>query len=690
MSASIPPVWHGRLAGGLDPRARALNDSLAVDQRLWPEELLLSRAYARSLAECGVLDGAGVAALLAAVDQLEVDLTFGRVRLEGEDVHAAIETELRRRCGDPARRLHTGRSRNDQVSTLMRLRVMRLADEAVAGLHAIERALVLQARAAGTIAVAAYTHLQPAQPVLLAHWWLAHLAAFERDEARFESAREAADQMPLGAGAVAGTPLDYDRLTLASRLGFSRVADNSLDAVGDRDFALEYLNAAAVLAVHLSRLAEDLVLWCSPAFGWFRAPDGFSTGSSLLPQKRNPDLFELTRGKSARLITNASRLAVTLKGLPSAYQKDLQEDKEALFDSADTLALLFAALPPAIEALKPEPARMAATLTPDLLAVELADALVEAGVPFRDAHAAVGRLWAAAEAAGAVPADLPEPDRLALSPHFTAERLGALSVENALRRRDHSPGAGPASVAAQLARAEERLGLGAGNGKAKTATTKTAPAKIAPAKSGAGAAGSQAAAPEPGAIESFDGGIVLRRASLDDVPGIARIMADFVAQGVLLPRPVSELYQCIREFHVAERAGEVVACAALRLLWDDLGEVRSLAVRPDHHGSGLGARLVQRVLDDARTLDLPRVIALTREVGFFERCGFGIVSRDTLPRKVWTDCVRCPGRHACDEVAVVLDLKPGATAAAAAAAASWVLPIPPPLQIEPALPVIHS
>ena len=690
MSASIPPVWHGRLAGGLDPRARALNDSLAVDQRLWPEELLLSRAYARSLAECGVLDGAGVAALLAAVDQLEVDLTFGRVRLEGEDVHAAIETELQRRCGDPARRLHTGRSRNDQVSTLMRLRVMRLADEAVAGLHAIERALVLQARAAGTIAVAAYTHLQPAQPVLLAHWWLAHLAAFERDEARFESAREAADQMPLGAGAVAGTPLDYDRLTLASRLGFSRVADNSLDAVGDRDFALEYLNAAAVLAVHLSRLAEDLVLWCSPAFGWFRAPDGFSTGSSLLPQKRNPDLFELTRGKSARLITNASRLAVTLKGLPSAYQKDLQEDKEALFDSADTLALLFAALPPAIEALKPEPARMAAPLTPDLLAVELADALVEAGVPFRDAHAAVGRLWAAAEAAGAVPADLPEPDRLALSPHFTAERLGALSVENALRRRDHSPGAGPASVAAQLARAEERLGLGAGNGKAKTATTKTAPAKIAPAKSGAGAAGSQAAAPEPGAIESFDGGIVLRRASLDDVPGIARIMADFVAQGVLLPRPVSELYQCIREFHVAERAGEVVACAALRLLWDDLGEVRSLAVRPDHHGSGLGARLVQRVLDDARTLDLPRVIALTREVGFFERCGFGIVSRDTLPRKVWTDCVRCPRRHACDEVAVVLDLKPGATAAAAAAAASWVLPIPPPLQIEPALPVIHS
>ena len=679
MSADTPAVWQGRLKAGLDPRARALNDSLAVDQRLWPEELQLTRAYAASLAECGVLAPDELAALFAGCDSLEADLTLARVRLEGEDVHSAIEAELTRRCGDPARRLHTGRSRNDQVSTLLRLRVMRLCEESVGGLRALESALALQARTSGATAVAAYTHLQPAQPVLLAHWWLAHLAAFERDEARFEAAREAADQMPLGAGAVAGTPLRYDRLDLAARLGFSRVAGNSLDAVGDRDFALEYLNAAAVFAVHLSRLAEDLVLWCSPGFGWFRAPDGFSTGSSLLPQKRNPDLFELARGKSARLITNAGRLAVLLKGLPSAYQKDLQEDKEAVFDTADTLALLLAALPPAIEALTPEPERMRASLSPDLLAVELADALVEAGVPFRDAHAAVGRLWAAAEAAGVAPAELPEPERLALSPHFTAERLAALSVESALARRDHPPGGGATSVAAQLERAEERLGLVAGHdGETKAADTKRV--NLNPV---------QAEAPTD--IEHIENGIALRRATLEDVPGIARIMAEFVAQGVLLPRPVGELYQCIREFHVAVRGMDVVACAALRLLWDDLGEVRSLAVRPDHHGLGLGARLVERVLADARALDLPRIIALTREVGFFERCGFRIVSRDTLPRKVWTDCVRCPRRHACDEVAVVLDLKPGATAAAAAAAPSWVLPIPPPLQPEhAALPVIHS
>ncbi len=718
MSADTPAVWQGRLETPLDPRARALNDSLAVDGRLWPEELQLSRAYAASLAECGVLSAGDLEALLAACETLDADLALGRSKLEGEDVHSAVEAELTRRCGEPARRLHTGRSRNDQVSTLLRLRVMRLCEEGVGGLHALERALALQARASGDIAVAAYTHLQPAQPVLLAQWWLAHLAAFERDEARFEAAREAADQMPLGAGAVAGTPLRYDRLGLASRLGFSRVAGNSLDAVGDRDFALEYLNAAALFAIHLSRLAEDLVLWCSPGFGWFKAPDGFSTGSSLLPQKRNPDLFELARGKSARLIANAQRLAVLLKGLPSAYQKDLQEDKEAVFDTADTLALLFTAIPPAIEALVPEAARMRATLTSDLLAVELADALVETGVPFRDAHAAVGRLWAAAEARGVAPEALPEPDRLALSPHFTSDRLAALTVESALTRRNHPPGTGPQSVEAQLEAAEERLGLVKGDGESaqgpagrepigETGGTRAARdwrSASRPSDSGAGTAeqsGSRRAAPAPQdpEAERLENGIELRRANLDDVQGIASIMAEYVAQGVLLPRPVGELYQCIREFHVAVRNGDhvagrgadVVACAALRLLWDDLGEVRSLAVRPDHHGLGLGARLVERVLADARALDLPRVIALTREVGFFERCGFGVVSRDTLPRKVWTDCVRCPRRHACDEVAVVLDLKPGATAAAAAAAPSWVLPIPPPVESESAvLPVIHS
>ena len=675
-------VWQGRLSAGLDPRAQRLNDSLPVDGRLVIEELALSRAYAATLAECGVMSEAERDALVAACDGLEAALGTGQAKLVGEDVHSAVEAALGERCGEPARRLHTGRSRNDQVATLLRMHVMRLCESAIESVRELERALVGQARDAGELACAAYTHMQPAQPIRLAHWWLAHVEALARDEERFAEAREAADRLPLGAGAVAGTPLRYDRASLATRLGFSRVALNSLDAVGDRDFAVQYLNAAALLGVHLSRLSEDLVLFCSPAFGWFSAPDGFSTGSSLLPQKRNPDLFELARGKSARLLANAQQLATLLKGLPSSYQMDLQEDKEAVFDTADTLEVLLAALPPAIDALKPNRDRIAASLTSDLLAVELADALVAEGVPFRDGHRAVGALWAAAEVAGCEVSALPLPQRLALSPHFTNARLAALSVEAAIARRTHAPGAG--STEHQLAIAEGRLGLGPGDDADLPAPEDVvAPGavratRVTTERNGETAAGGR----EADTSRSVGENLVLRRARVADVTGIAGVMAPYVIEGTLLPRPVSELYQCVREFHVVERVAtgnapaSIVACAALRLLWRDLGEVRSLAVRPDAHGKGLGAALVEAVVNDARALGLPRIIALTREVGFFQRSGFGAEQREAIPRKVWTDCVRCPKRHACDEVAMTLDLVPGASEAAARQARSYVLPMP--------------
>ncbi|MEO5987297.1 MAG: argininosuccinate lyase [Candidatus Eisenbacteria bacterium] len=672
-------VWAGRLKAGLDPRAQKLNDSLPVDARLWPEEITLSRGWSTTLAECGVLSATEHDALLNACDSLEADLASGAAKLVGEDVHSAVEAALEHRCGDPARRLHTGRSRNDQVATLFRMHVMRLAEEAIEGVRDLERALVHQAQRSGDLAGAAYTHLQPAQPVLFAHWWLAHVAALERDEERFAAAREAADRMPLGSGAIAGTPLVHDRYALATRLGFSRLAANSIDATCDRDFALEYLQAAAMLGLHLSRLAEDLVLGCSAAFGWFRAPDGFSTGSSLLPQKRNPDVFELTRGKSARLLANAQHLAVLLKGLPSGYQKDLQEDKEAVFDTGDTLSTLLAALAPAVAALEPERDRIAATLTPDLLAVELADALVEQGVPFRDAHRVVGQLWAVAEQAGVAPSALPEAERLALHASFTDTQLGALTVQASLARRSHAPGAGARSVAEQLAHAQARLGLGPGD------LLVGAEANDAPA-----ATPSVATSPSTreGTLKVLEGGIVVRRARLADVPGIAGVMASYVADGVLLPRPVSELFQCVREFFVAEHDGEIVASAALRVLWRDMGEVRSLAVRQDHHGRGLGAALVEAVIGDARALGVPRLIALTREVPFFERCGFTVEQREALPRKVWTDCVRCPKRHACDEIAVVLDLVPNVPESALQRTRAYTLSMPTAVPTEPLLPIL--
>jgi argininosuccinate lyase/amino-acid N-acetyltransferase len=426
------------------------------------------------------------------------------------------------------------------------------------------------------------------------------------------------------------------------------------------------------------------VLACSPGFGWFAAPDGFSTGSSLLPQKRNPDLFELARGKSARLLANAQRLSILLKGLPSAYQKDLQEDKEVVFDTADQLEMLLEALPPAIAALVPNREKLAASLTPDLLAVELADALVAEGVAFRDAHRVVGQLWAAAEHSKMLPAELPLETRLAIHPLFDDAHVGTLSFEAALARRSHAPGAGAGSVAEQLAHAESRLGLGPGE-----ALVEQRLAATAELPSAARARAAHTAVDAEGGVRRDDG-IVVRRARIDDVAGIAAVMARYVEQDVLLPRPVSELFQCIREFHVADAGGEIVACAALRLLWSDLGEVRSLAVRPDAHGKGLGQSLVEQVVADAKSLGLPRVIALTREVEFFERCGFTIEQREALPRKVWTDCVKCPRRHACDEVAVVLDLVPGGGVdASRGARPSYTLPIPHEAS-EPALPVLKS
>ncbi|MDZ4806356.1 MAG: argininosuccinate lyase [Candidatus Eisenbacteria bacterium] len=656
MATTDHRLWAGRL-GGLDPRAQALNESLPIDRVLWPEELALARAYADSLVEAGILSSSECAALNRAVLDIQADLESGRQTLVGEDIHSAIEAELVRRAGDAGLKIHTGRSRNDQVVTLVRLRVLRLCDDTVAGLQELARALLHQAVLAGNLNAAAQTHLQPAQPVRLAHLWLAHVEAFLRDEDRFRAARESADRMPLGAGAVAGTPLVYDRGALSRRLGFTRAADNSVDAVGDRDFALDYLGAASTLAVHLSRMAEDLVLWCSPGFGWYAPPDGFSTGSSLLPQKRNPDLFELARGKSGRLIANASRLAIVLKGLPSSYQKDLQEDKEAIFDTAATLEALLGVLPAAIEALAPRPDRIREGLGDDLLAVELADLLVGRGLPFREAHSAVGRLWLAAEAARVAPSQLPSAERLSISPHFNDATLATLDHEAAVVRRNATPGGGPESVARQLARHAERLGV------TPVQMTASAPAET-----------DTPSAQSPPALAA---NIRLRRALPTDVPAISRLMSGHIADGTLLPRPVGELYQSVREFHVAERNGEVVGCCALRVLWDDLGEVRSLAIRSDAQGLGLGRMLVAEVVEDARPIGLERVIALTREVAFFERCGFRIVTRESLPRKVWTDCIHCPRRHACDETAVVLDLVPGATARADAAPQHWELPIPP-------------
>ena len=535
---------------------------------------------------------------------------------------------------------------------------MRQCDETVEWLRALARALLAQARGAADVAVAAHTHLQPAQPVRLAHLWLAHVT---RSSAT-KSASKRREKPPTACRSAPARWPERRCATTALRSRAPRVlaiALNTLDAVGDRDFAVQYLNAAALLGVHLSRLSEDLVLFCSPAFGWFRAPDGFSTGSSLLPQKRNPDLFELARGKSARLIANAQQLATLLKGLPSSYQKDLQEDKAAVFDTADTLDALLDAIPPAIDALKPNRTRIARQLTQRPAGRRTRRCARRA----RTCRSAMRTArWARC---GQPPRALAARWRHCRSRsashcrrYFTDARLAALSVEAAIARRTHAPGAG--STEHQLAIAEGRLGLGPGDDADMPAPEDVVAkgAVRAPRATSERAGEAAAAGREADTNRVVGEGLILRRARVADVTGIAGVMAPYVVEGTLLPRPVSELYQCVREFHVVERVASgdapatIVACAALRLLWKDLGEVRSLAVRPDAHGKGLGAALVEAVVADARALGLPRIIALTREVGFFQRSGFGAEQREAIPRKVWTDCVRCPeaacvrrGRH---------------------------------------------
>jgi argininosuccinate lyase len=395
------PVWQARVSAPLDPRARALNDSLAVDQRLWPEELALTRAYTPALAECGVLSAEDAVALLGACDALEADLRSGATTLAGEDVHLGGRGGATRRCGDPARRLHTAQPQRSGRDAAQAARDAAVR-ERVRALQELERALLVQARNARDLAVAAYTRTRPAQPVLLAHWWLAHIEASERDEERFSAVRGSADRPPLGAGTIAGTPLDYTCVALATASA-SAGSPRTVSTRSATRFRAQEPAGGNDSAFISSRLGEDLVLWCSPGFGWFGAPTASRPLESRCRRSATPTCSNWRAARGARLIANASQLATLLKGLPSAYQKDLQEDKESVFDSADTLALLLDALPPAIEALEPREDRMRASLTPDLLAVELADALVAEGVPFRDAHAAVGRLWAAAETRGVTP-----------------------------------------------------------------------------------------------------------------------------------------------------------------------------------------------------------------------------------------------------------------------------------------------
>ena len=448
-------LWHGRFEGGPAEALQALNDSLPFDRRMFREDIAGSRAHVRMLSRVGLMSEVDSEAVLAALDAVEAEMADGSFAFAAgdEDIHTAVERRVTELAGDAGARLHTGRSRNDQVATDLRLWTLRELGDLARLITTFQGTLAARADEAADAYLPGYTHLQRAQPVLLAHHLLAHGWALARDVDRLLDARDRADVSPLGAGALAGSSLPLDPDSVAADLGFAARFENSMDAVGDRDFVAESLFALALLGVHLSRIGEELVLWSSEEFGFVDLDDAFSTGSSMLPQKKNPDVAELARGKAGRLIGHLTGLLATLKGLPMAYNKDLQEDKEPLFDAFDTVRLTLAALDGMVSTLAFRTDRMAAAAdNPYAAAIDLAEYLVAAGTPFREAHAVVGALVRAALAGEGSLVDLVSADE-----RLGPEAAALLAPGAPVRRRTTPGGAGPGPVAVQRGRFVNRL-----------------------------------------------------------------------------------------------------------------------------------------------------------------------------------------------------------------------------------------
>jgi argininosuccinate lyase len=440
------------------PEMVPLNLSLGVDGRLWAEDVRGSVAWARGLAKAGVLTAAERDAIVDGLGRVSARIGAEGLRTaREEDIHSVVERMLGEEAGPVAGKLHTGRSRNDQSSTGVRLFGMVASDRILVELLGLMRALYALAERGVDDVMPGYTHLQQAQPIRAAQWALSHLFAFLRDAERLRAARAAASVLPLGSGAIAGCPFPIDRESLRQELGFDRLSENSLDAVSDRDWICDLTYAGAMIGVHLSRLGEDLVLFSSKEFGFVRLSDGYSTGSSLMPQKRNPDVAELARGKSARLIGNLTGILTLLKGLPTGYNRDLQEDKDALFDTVDTLLLTLPAVAGALGTATLDAARMRADMDAQLVATDLADYLVRKGVPFRTSHEVVGRLVRRAESRGVPLSALELADLRAEHDAFEADVRGVFDWEASTDARDVPGGTSARAVREQLSSALDRI-----------------------------------------------------------------------------------------------------------------------------------------------------------------------------------------------------------------------------------------
>ena len=452
--SSAPKLWAGRFSQETDALVHQFNASLSFDRRLWPYDIQGSIAHVKMLGDCGIIPPSDARMIAEGLKTLAKDLETGQAELpaDAEDVHMAVETLLTQRLGPVAGKLHTARSRNDQVATDIRLYAKDAIIAIQGRLHALQDTLAVRAAEHLDTLLPGMTHLQHAQPVRLAHHLLAYFWMLARDDERLSDSFKRTDRLPLGAGALAGTTFPINRQQVADELGFAGVIANSLDAVSDRDFAIEIVSALSIVMMHLSRLSEELILWNSPAFGWVEMGDNVTTGSSIMPQKKNPDVAELTRGKAGRVFGDLVNLLTLMKGLPLAYNKDMQEDKEPLFDACDTADICLAAMNTLLQNTSFRTDRMAAALRGDFsTATDLADYLVRQGLPFRQAHEVVGKLVAQCLAAGHGLEDLTHADLAAASDLFAGADADALTnPRGSADAREAVGGTGRASVEWQL------------------------------------------------------------------------------------------------------------------------------------------------------------------------------------------------------------------------------------------------
>ncbi|MBQ4849382.1 argininosuccinate lyase [Pseudoalteromonas sp. MMG012] len=601
-------LWGGRFSSGPDAAFKQFNDSLPFDYQMAEQDIIGSIAWAGALQQVDVLTGNEHQELVNALQQLqsEVEENPTAVATSGfEDIHSYVEAKLIGKVGDLAKKLHTGRSRNDQVATDFRLWSRQSAEQILTAIGSLKAAFIAVAeRELGTI-LPGYTHLQRAQPVLFSHWCMAYVEMLERDESRLNDAIARLNVCPLGCGALAGTAYPIDRQALASTLGFTEASRNSLDSVSDRDFVVELLSCASISMIHLSRFAEDLIFYNSGEAGFIELSDSVTSGSSLMPQKKNPDALELIRGKTGRVFGAFSAMMMTLKALPLAYNKDMQEDKEGLFDAMPTWLACIHMAQACLNGLKVNSERtLLAARGGHANATELADYLVTKGIPFREGHHIVGELVQVAIAKQKNLEQLPIEEFKAVCDAIEEDVYPVLEIDACIAARQAIGGTSLPQVSDAI----------------KTAKKKRQ--------------------------------ITVRDATLNDVEAIAGLVQYWAKVGENLPRAKSDMVHSINEFAVTEVDGKVTGCASLYIYDTGLAEIRSLGINPSVDVKGQGQQLVDYLLSKAKKLALHRIIVLTRVPGFFTKQGFIDCTKESLPEKVMKDCELCLRKDNCDEVAM--------------------------------------